>query len=155
MNGVTHEIWRRRTRLLLCAAAGSLLCACVTLPDVVEPYAGAPADPGSPAAAAIAAQAASRTEYPTFADIPQLPTDLRSTEGWRTVVAGTEEDREALLADTAPSTFSLNDTEAFAARSQAIVAYDPADVPTAADAAATEAWARAMRERATPPPRSR
>jgi hypothetical protein len=155
MNGDTQEIWRRRTRLLLCAAAGSLLCACVTLPDVVEPYAGAPVDPGSPAAAAIAAQAASRTEYPTFADIPQLPTDLRSTEGWRMAVAGTEEDREGLLRDTAPSTFSLSDTDAFAARSQAIIAYDPADVPTAADAAATEAWAKAMRERATPPPRSR
>jgi len=155
MNGDRHRTWREKGRLLLCVAAGSMLCACMSLPDVVEPYAGAPVDPNSPAAAQVQAAAAAATEYPTFAAIPQVPVDLRSNDAWRLLLRGTEHDRETLLAETAPSTFSLNDTAAFAQQTRALIDYDPADVPTAADAAATEAWARAMRARATPPPRPR
>jgi len=155
MNGDTHRICRGKGRLLLCAASASLLCACVSLPDVVEPYAAAPVDLNSPAAAAIQSKARTQTEFPSFADIPQVPADLRTDEGWRQVVRGTEADREQLLAQTAPSTFSLNDTDAFTERARAAIGYDPSDVPTATEAAESEAWARAMRARATPPPRPR
>ena len=153
MNGDMHTIsWGRRT-LLLCAAAVSL-SACVSVP-VVEPYADAKVDPNSPAAAAIQAQAARQSAFPTFEGIPQIPTDLRTDEGWRMAVGEVEGDRLALLDATAPSTWSLTGTEAFAARMQDLIDFDPDDVPSAAQAAETEAWAARMRARATPPPRPR
>jgi hypothetical protein len=152
MNG-DRSIFRRTGATLLLSAAAVSLCACVSVP-VVEPYAGAAVDPNSPAAAAIQAQA-DQPGWPTFEGIPQAPTDVRGNEGWRLAVSATEGDRDELLRATAPSTWSLNDTEGFAARMQSLIDFDPSDVPTAADAAATEAWAAAMRARATPPPRPR
>ena len=70
-------------------------------------------------------------------------------------VAGTEADRDELLRDVAPTTFSLRETEGFAERMRALLGFDPSDIPTAGAAAETEAWASRMRERATPPPRPR
>lgn len=93
--------------------------------------------------------------FPTFASIPQAPGDVRSAEGWNMAVQGSEAERQQLLADVAPGTFSLNDTEGFIAAETAAVAYNPADVPPAGQAAKSAAWARQMRERATPPPRPR
>jgi hypothetical protein len=154
MNGDTHRIWRGKGRLLLCAASVLTLCACTSVP-LVEPYANAEVDPTSTAAAQVQAAAAQRRDYPTFEDIPQMPTDLRSEGGWQLAVTATEQDRVELLNAAAPSTFSLSGTEAFAAAQRARIDIDPSDIPTAADAAATEAWARAMRARATPPPRPR
>ena len=55
--------------------------------------------------------------------------------------------------------FSTEDLKAlfsaFAARMQDLIDFDPGDVPSAAQAAETEAWAARMRARATPPPRPR
>lgn len=153
MNGDAREILAIKARLLLSTAAALSLCACVSVP-VVEPYADSAVDPNSPAAAAIQAQAAETGVYPTFADIPQTPADIRSNEGWRLAVAGTEGERDELLRAVAPSTFTLGDSEGFAADVRAMIADAPA-APTAADAAETEAWAARMRERATPPPRPR
>ena len=153
MNGDTHSFWRGMRTLLLCTAAATL-SACVTVP-AVEPYAGAEVDPNSPAAAAIQAQAARQSAFPTFEGIPQIPTDLRTDEGWRTTVGEVEGDRLALLNATAPSTWTLTDTAGFAARMRDLVDFDPGDVPPAGQAAATEAWAAQMRARATPPPRPR
>lgn len=153
MNGDTHSIWRGMRMLLLCGAAASL-GACVSVP-AVEPYAGAEVDPNSPAAAAIQAQAAERGAWPTFEGIPEVPTDLRGDEAWRMTVGEVEGDRLALLNATAPSTWSLTDTAGFAARMRDLIDFDPGDVPSAGQAAATEAWAAQMRARATPPPRPR
>jgi hypothetical protein len=154
MNGDTHRICWDTGRLLLCAASALTLGACVSVP-VVEPYAGAQVDPGSAAAAQVQAAAAKRRAYPTFEGIPEMPTDIRPPEAFRVAVAATEDDRSQLLRETAPGTFSLSGTEAFAADQRARVDIGISDIPTAADAAATEAWARAMRARATPPPRPR
>ena len=153
MNGDRSRFRRTGKTLLLCAAAASL-CACVTVP-AVEPYADAEVDPNSTAAAAIQAQAAQPGAFPTFAGIPEMPNDLRTEEGWRMAVTEVEGDGVALLNATAPSTWSLNDTEGFAARMQALIDFDPGDVPSAGQAAETEAWAARMRARATPPPRPR
>jgi len=154
MNGDTHNSRMKSGRLLLAAAAGLVVSGCMSVP-AIEPYGEAPIDQSSPAAAAIAAEAAQPGVWPTFADIPQTPDDVRSPAAWGAAVDATEDDRNQLLADTAPSTFSLSGTEAFAQAVRAQVGYDPADVPTAADAAEAEAWAAAMRARATPPPRPR
>ena len=80
---------------------------------------------------------------------------MRSVEGWNIAVQGTEAERAQLLADVAPGTFGLTDTEGFIAAMRGEIAYDPADVPSAGQAAASTAWANQMRERATPPPRPR
>lgn len=153
MNGDRSRFWRTGRTLLLCAASASL-AACVTVP-AVEPYADAAVDPNSPAAGAIQAQAAAPGAFPTFEGIPETPTDVRGDDGWRMAVGEVEGDRMALLDATAPSTWSLTDSEGFAARMQAIIGFDPGDVPSAAQAAETEAWAARMRARATPPPRPR
>ncbi|HEX6859822.1 MAG TPA: hypothetical protein VF138_06450 [Caulobacteraceae bacterium] len=148
-----RPIFRRLTpALLLCAAIP--LAGCMTS-SMLEPYAQEEVDPNSPAAAAIAEQAARQADYPTFADIPQIPLDLRSNEQWAAAVAGTEADRAQLLAAVAPSTWSLSGTQAFAQRTRAALGFDPADIPTADTSAASAAWARQMRARATPPPRRR
>jgi hypothetical protein len=153
MNGETLRIWRAPTRLLFSAAGLFVLSACVSIPN--EPYANAPVDGNSSAAGQVAAAAARNAPYPTFADIPQAPGDVRSVEGWNIAVNGTEAERAQLLAETAPSTFSLSNTEGFIAAERAAIAYDPADVPGAGQAAESAAWAKSMRERATPPPRPR
>ncbi|HYG27550.1 MAG TPA: hypothetical protein VD906_11645 [Caulobacteraceae bacterium] len=153
MNGDRRKFRRTGRALLLCAAAMSL-CACMGLPEV-EPYGEEPVDANSAAAASIAEQAARESEWPTFAGIPQLPADVRPPQAWSAAVAGTEADRAGLLAAVAPSTWSLSGTEAFAERIRSSLDLRPGDVPSASQRAETEAWARQMRARATPPPRSR
>jgi hypothetical protein len=153
MNVETLRIWRTSGRLLFSAAGLFVLGACASTRN--EPYANAPVDGNSSAATQVAAAAAQNAPFPTFADIPQAPGDVRSVEGWNIAVNGTEAERARLLAETAPSTFSLANTEGFIAAERAAIAYDPADVPSADQAAETAAWAKRMRERATPPPRPR
>jgi hypothetical protein len=153
MNHATHPFWRTSGRLLLSAAGAMTLAACVSVPN--EPYANAAVDQDSAASSQIAAQAARNAPFPTFGSIPQAPGDVRSVEGWNIAVQGTEAERAQLLADTAPGTFSLANTEGFIAAMRGEIAYDPADVPPADQAAKSAAWAKAMRERATPPPRPR
>jgi hypothetical protein len=153
MNVETLRIRRTSGRLLFSAAGLLVLSACVGIPN--EPYANAAVDGNSSAARQVSAAAAQDAPYPTFADIPQAPGDVRSVEGWNIAVNGTQAERAQLLAETALSTFSLSDTQGFVAAQRAAIAYDPADVPSAGQAAESAAWARKMRERATPPPRPR
>lgn len=153
MNRQALENWGTPARLLLSAAGALALAGCISVPN--EPYANASVDPDSTAAAQVAAQAAANAPYPTFAGIPEAPGDIRSVESWNTAVQGTEAERVQLLAETAPSTFSLTDTAGFAAAMRGVIAYNPADVPPADQAARSAAWAKQMRDRATPPPRPR
>lgn len=153
MNRDRSRFWRTGKTLLLCAASASL-AGCMTIP-AIEPYGDAAVDPNSPAAAAIQAQASQPAPWPTFEGIPQTPTDVRSDAAWRSAVEDVEGDRVALLQDTAPSTWTLSDTEGFAARMQNLIDFDAGDIPSASQAAETEAWAARMRARATPPPRPR
>lgn len=153
MNGDRSRFHQAGRALLLCAAASGL-CACVGVPGV-ELYDEERVDAGAAASTQIAEQAAQDRAWPSFTDIPQLPADVRPPDAWRTAVAGTEQDRTQLLIAVAPSTWSLSETDAFAQRITSSLALKPGDVPTAAQQAETEAWARRMRERATPPPRPR
>lgn len=153
MNRETLGIWRTSGRLLVSAAGALALAGCLGVPS--EPYASAPVDPNSTASAQIAAQAAQNAPFPTFEKIPEAPGDVRSVEGWNIAVQGSEAERAQLLAETAPSTFILSDTAGFISAEQAAIAYDPADVPPPGQAAQSAAWAKQMRDRATPPPRPR
>lgn len=153
MNGDRSK-FRRTGRVLLTCAAASSLAACMGLPSG-EPYGQERVDATSPAAAEIEREAAQSGEWPTFAGIPQIPGDVRTPQQWAAAVGATEEEGRELLVAVAPSTWSLTGTEAFAERIRNSLDLQPGDVPSANQQAETEAWARRMRERATPPPRPR
>ena len=135
--------------LMLCACASLSLAGCASS----NPFATLPVDPNSPVAADVARMARTGGPFPTFADIPPIPTDQRPVAQWgkearQLEVAGTTLERE-----TAAKTWTLNGTERFQAQAKA--AAGPATVPAGSSTAATEAFARQLRERATPPPSPR
>jgi len=137
---------RRAVRLLGCVGLALLAGACVS----ANPFATAPVDPNSPIAAGVAKSARVNRAYPKFSDIPSVPTDIRPLRAWGKTAGETEAARDRLEAETGPETWSLSGTEAFAADAQAAAGREEA--PSAAEQADTEAFARALRERATPPP---
>jgi hypothetical protein len=128
----------------LAVAAGSvLLSGCVG-----NPFAETKIDPASPVAGEVARMTRQGGKFPTFASIPKAPTDIRP-------VAQYGRDAQAVLAQgaaleqaTAPGTWTLQGTDEFAerARKDAGPQIEP---PKPGDA---EAFARSLRERATPPP---
>lgn len=135
--------------LMFCACASLALAGCASS----NPFATLPVDPNSPVAADVARMARTGGPFPTFADIPPIPTDQRPVAQWgkearQLEVAGTTLERE-----TAPNTWTLNGTERFQAQAKA--AAGPATIPAGSSTAATEAFARQLRERATPPPSPR
>lgn len=125
------------------AGAGLAAAGCTGVP-----FADAKIDPASPVAADVARMTRQDAKFPTFAGIPPEPKDLRplpqyGADARQVLAAG-----EAVVAATAPSTWTLQDTEAFAARSRDD-AGPQIEPPKPGDA---EAFARELRERATPPP---
>ncbi len=108
-------------------------------------------DPKSPIAAEAAKVANARTAFPKFSDIPAAPTDVRAPRAFGLAAADTVRSRDDIVRATEPSTWTLqggDSTNAFA--TQARTAAGPQIAP--ADPAVTEAFARELRKRATPPP---
>lgn len=134
-------------RLRLAASAGvcALTAACVTFPAEK-----AAVDPTTNLGPEIARAEQASGAYPSFSDIPAIPKDLRPAAAYGRAAGEVNQALAQLEADTAPNTWALNETDRFAASEQA--RFDRAPVPGAADTAATEAFARRLRERATPPP---
>lgn len=131
----------------LCLGAGAALSGCVP----ANPFATSPVDPSSPVAAEVARAAKIHKTYPTFAQIPPAPTDVRSEKAWAAAVGEVESAHADLVRKTAPETWSLQRTEAFAAGAQAAVREEG----PAAREDDTEGFTRRAQERATPPPPSR
>ena len=134
--------------LLACAGAATLLAGCMS-----NPLAEAPVDPNSPVAEDVARIANEQREFPTFADIPPMPTDQRPAAEWGQQAAKMVVARTQLEQKTAPNTWTLDGTARFAARARAAAGPD-IDAATSTTAS-TEAFARDLRERATPPPSPR
>ncbi len=133
---------------LLAAVCGVALplCACM----------GDPTLDASPISQRMAAAVAAPAERPTFANVPAAPVDLREPEAWRAAVGEEEAIRDRIIQESAEETFALKgDTEAFAARSRAEATNRAPAVPTAADRAATDAYAAAARQQASPPSSTR
>lgn len=128
---------------VLAAGASVLLSGCIG-----NPFVDAKIDPSSPIAADVARMTRQDARFPTFAGIPKPPTDLRPAAQYGRNAQGVLAAGEQLVAATEPSTWTLQGTDAFAerARSDAGPQIDP---PRPEDA---EAFARELRERATPPP---
>ncbi|MFZ5669878.1 MAG: hypothetical protein ACOY4K_10315 [Pseudomonadota bacterium] len=149
MNGDARTLWRAGALAMLGG-----LTACADLPRV-EPGAGASIDPRSPAAAEVARSIAEPGPWPTFAGIPETPQDLRASAAWRTAVQDQEAEGLYTSRTAAEDTWSLTATEAFEARAREEANPLGLTPPTEAEMAASEAYARALRKRATPPPSPR
>ncbi|MEP6967203.1 MAG: hypothetical protein ABI906_03905 [Pseudomonadota bacterium] len=89
--------------------------------------------------------------YPTFCSIPQAPTDVRDAAAFKADVVATRLAGARLVRTTAPDTFSVSGTEAFAAGARQDAAPPPPiTTPSQAD---TAAFVKASKARATPPAR--
>ena len=135
-------------RLLACAGAAALLAGCAN-----NPFNEAAVDPNSPVAEDVARMARESREFPTFADIPPIPADQRPLAEWGEAASQLEVARAQLERNAAPNTWTLDGTERFAARARA--AAGPNIDAGSSTTPSTEAFARELRERATPPPSPR
>ncbi len=127
------------------ALAGLGLVGCAS-----NPLATAPLDPNSPVAGQVAALAHQNGPYPTFAAMPQMPTDQRPVKAWGRSAEQIAAAGRALERETADSTWTLTGTESFAASARRMAG--PAPTGPESTTAATEAYANELRKRATPPP---
>jgi hypothetical protein len=138
---------RRRLRLGVSLVAGASVCALLA-GCIGNPFADARIDPSSPVAADVARVANANRPYPTFASIPAKPKDLRPVRQYGRDAQAIEQAKADLEQKTAPETWSLADTEAFAAQAQRDAGQEAAP-QVSGD---TAAFANTQRKRATPPP---
>jgi hypothetical protein len=138
---LNHPVARKAARLSACVGLGVVATACVG-----DPVGSARIDPASPIAGDATRLVKVNPRFPTFAQIPAAPTDVRPPQAFRRAVEDTRAAGDRLVAETAPSTWSLTGTERFADRATAEVNDDTAAPRD------TEGFARSGRERATPPP---
>ncbi len=138
---MTSPIWLGVCVLVMASPCASL---------AASPCAGAPPIPLPPD---LVAAARGARAYPTFCSIPPTPSGVRQPTAFKAAVVDTRVAGARLVRQTAPSTFSLGDTDAYAAAGRA-EATPPPPMTTPSDAAA-EDFARAARARAKPPKRPR
>ncbi|MBO9707525.1 MAG: hypothetical protein J7521_04870 [Caulobacter sp.] len=126
----------------------------LSLAACASPFTPPPADPSSPVAAEAnaAAKESRHARRPTFAEIPAIPTDVRTPVEFKKAVGAEKIAADKLRRDTAPNTWTLSDTEGYASTARKVAKAPAPEVPTDADRAATEAFAKAARDRATAPP---
>jgi hypothetical protein len=134
---------RMAARLLASAGACVLLAACIG-----NPFEDAKVDPRSPVAAEVASAVRPDAAYPTFVGIPPLPKDVRPHQQYGQSAAQIAKAGSELDQATAEDTWTLNNTDTFAAAARA--GLGPEIEP--AQPADTEAFTKALRKRATPPP---
>ena len=125
---------------LAVACAGALLAGCASSDTTI--------DPTSPVAGEVAKLSRQPGKFPSFASIPNPPKDVRPAPQYGVAAKRLTAAGEALIAATEPVTWTLSGTDAFAeaARRDAGPALEPAKPGDA------EAFARELRDRATPPP---
>lgn len=107
--------------------------------------------PDGPVAKAIAEAKARPGAFPNFADFPKKPTDMRKAADWDQGSAVLKKGGEELAA-AARSPAEMPDPDTYAKQLRARSGLDQITPPDAAEAAALDAYARDLRERATPPP---
>lgn len=125
------------------AAACGLLSGCVP-----PPFKDAQVDPRSPIAAEVATTVRPGAAYPTFIGFPAKPTGVRPLKQYGVDAAAVEADGATLVRMTAENTWTITDTEAFAAQAQ--LEARPALPP--ANPAETAAFANDQKARAKSPP---
>ncbi len=133
----------RLSRLAACAGLSLAAGGCISMPTT-----NAKIDPASPIAAAAAKMEAAHKTFPTFDDMPPAPKDVRAPDAFATAAIDARDAGARLERETADNTWTLTGTERFAANAERQVGADPGP----ARPEDTEAFARALRDRATPPP---
>ena len=117
-----------------------------------NPFATGPVDSSSPVAGAVTAASSLSGGYPKFSEVPPVPTDVRPISAWRQAVIGAWALKVSTEAQAARIPFTLNNSLGWAAAERAKIPADQATPPAADNSAETEAYAAALRARATPPP---
>ncbi|MCE3288756.1 MAG: hypothetical protein K0R83_768 [Caulobacter sp.] len=118
-----------------------------------RPFAEVPVNPTSPAKADIEAVLAEPGDFPTFAAIPAPPADLPTPEALKAQVEDQTAEGQYVVNSTAPETWDLDASDAFAARAMADADVGGIRPPTDAEIAESEAFAAAARARAKAPPK--
>lgn len=125
------------------------LGACVLLSGcVAAPFRDAQVDPRSPIAAEVAKSVRPDAAYPTFAAFPATPKDIRPHAQYGVAARQVEKEGAALVAATDAGAWTLADTQGFAAQAR----IDAGPALPQAQPAETEAFAKDLKARATPPP---
>jgi hypothetical protein len=124
-------------------AATAAVSGCVS-----NPFQDAQVDPASPIAAEVGRVARANTDFPSFSEIPKAPTDVRPLKMFGEAAREVELAGLRLERETAPETWTLDNTEAFAARAR----QDAGPELAPADPRDTETFVEEQRRRATPPP---
>lgn len=130
-------------RSIALAGAGLMVSACTSVP-----FTDTRIDPNSPVAADVARLTRQPAKTPRFSDIPPVPKDVRPPAEYGRNAQAITAAGQALVAATEPSTWTLQDSTTFADRGRRDVGPDIPPVQPGE----SEAFARALRERATPPP---
>jgi len=135
-------------RIALVGWAAAALSGCVS----VDPFTNTETDPTSPVAQRVDEVAASRREYPKWSEFPAVPQNIPTLAEFATRVEGLESAQTRLQTDASRLEWTLANSEGWAEQARSLV--DPAMArPVSPDQAAeTEAFARRLREMATPPP---
>ena len=137
---------------LLGAASAAGLSACANLASFsAGPL---PVPPGSPVALAVEDAQRNPGPLPTFAGVPKVPADAPNAEARAAAERESRAQAEALEREVANlPAVDRSRTEAFASDSRGAFAGN--DAPPESTRTAAEAFARAARARATPPPAPR
>ncbi len=131
------------------ALAGLGLGACADLPKY--PFAQPPVDVTSPLAEDLRQVNPTNAAYPSFRQVPDMPTDVRPATAWTRNIYNTLRLRRQMQAQQVLYPQSLYGTEAFAQeeRNKAAAPLTPAQA--AANADKTAAFAKSQRDRAKAP----
>ncbi len=118
---------------------------------VSAPGPGAATDAGAsaPLAADIAGKSANVAHWPSFCQIPQRPKNIRTGAAFKQAVVALRLAGVRLAAQSAPATFSLDDTEGFAGAARAQATPPPPITPP--DEQQTETFINQARALARPP----
>jgi len=128
--------------------------AAAALGGALAAHAATPSPTQSPATTAAIAEARKSAHWPTFASVPPAPTDVRPAKAWKSAVMTTRGEGAELALAAAAEPWTLHDSEGWA-NEERDAATPPPQITAASSAADTEAYAAALRARATPPPRKR
>jgi hypothetical protein len=115
---------------------------------VANPFKDAVVDPRSPIAAEVAKTVRHDAAYPTFVNFPKAPVGVRPIKQYGVDAGHVETDGAKLVTATADNTWTLSGTDAFAQQGRVdagpnLPPLQPGD---------TEAFAKDLKARATPPP---
>ncbi|MCR5880360.1 hypothetical protein [Phenylobacterium sp. J367] len=130
---------------MACAGAAVLLGGCVSARQM---FSDATVDPTSPVAGEVARLSKTGDDWPSFHEIPETPKDLRPRRLYGQAARDVAQASAEIERQTAPSAWTLQGTDTFAAGARSAAGSEPAP----SDAGGTEAFAEDLRKRATPPP---